>query len=242
MGCEWEVELVTPSLVGWPPLLWPQAVFICRPSYKAAPYRATHNHPTPPKSDRIHLPKTLCAHPSEASSVGSGTRVMLAIESGNCVKCCPLVVHGWVLDFGPVSSHCPVLKRNFLLPVERARNRTIFVLPSFNFFLSCCSVFFFFLGLKTSFLLDFVAELLRTRPATLGGYGSDFNLWTCRCPHTHTRGITLIHLARFPCLGNSLGSWEKLGTTGQLATGNWQTVSHWTRVVGLLWSGVLKRI
>lgn len=175
MGCEWEVELVTPSLVGWPPLLWPQAVFICRPSYKAAPYRATHNHPTPPKSDRIHLPKTLCAHPSEASSVGSGTRVMLAIESGNCVKCCPLVVHGWVLDFGPVSSHCPVLKRNFLLPVERARNRTIFVLPSFNFF-CLVALFFFFFGSENIVFARFCCRTFAPPPRTLGGYGSDFNL------------------------------------------------------------------
>lgn len=220
MGCEWEVELVTPSLVGWPPLLWPQAVFICRPSYKAAPYRATHNHPTPPKSDRIHLPKTLCAHPSEASSVGSGTRVMLAIESGNCVKCCPLVVHGWVLDFGPVSSHCPVLKRNFLLPVERARNRTIFVLPSFNFFLSCCSVFFFFWVWKHRFCSILLPNFCAPAPP----HSVDMEVISIY-EHAAVHTPTLVALHSSILLVFHV--WETLSEAGKNSAqlGNWQLVT-----------------
>jgi len=145
---------------------------------------------------------------------------MLAIESGNCVKCCPLVVHGWVLDFGPV---CPES-----LPTARFKNGIFYclrrgggyreIVPCF-----CCILFW---GLQTwSFCSILLPNFCAPAAAALGGYGSDFNLWTCRCPHTHTRGITLIHLARFPCLGNSLSEAGK-------------SRHNWTRVVGLVGFGL----
>lgn len=102
-------ELVTPSLVGSPPLLWPQAVFICRPNYGDP-----RLDPNPPLE---HL-----------QSSGSGTRVMLAIESGNCVKCCPLVVHGWVLDSVCVQS--PVSSHHFLPPKNSPGLKTEFFIAS----------------------------------------------------------------------------------------------------------------
>lgn len=152
--------------VGWSPLLWPQAVFICRQS-------AALNYAAVSTSARCPC------HPLPTARFFSErhSRVMLAIESGNCVKCCLLVVHGqlwlwlWlrlrlglslrlqVPSFVTVVSNCcrccqRFKNRIFYFPsptntvavAGRAGSRrgtVAAIVGSLYFFVSCCCCFLF---------------------------------------------------------------------------------------------------
>jgi len=150
------VELVTPSLVGWPPLLWPQAVFICRPSYglKAPPKAPIPHNPTPPRHLQSAVALELCWQ-LKVATVSSVAHLSYTVGSSILVLC--------------VQSHCPLpgLKTEFFIASGGGGYREI---------VSCfCCILFW--GLQTwSFCSILLPNFCAPAAAALGGYGSDFNL------------------------------------------------------------------
>lgn len=167
-------------------------------------YMQTKHRPQLCRSSAYAMPP--CPSNPLAHSLVSAIRVMLAIESGNCVKCCLLVVHGQLwLGPGLLLLLVQVLVL-VLLQWQRFKNRIFYFHCMLDVWVAlhgtCLSAFFSSLLLSASLLFTVVFYIsfsvlfffcwVEQRfysillPNFSPGYGSDFNLWTCRCPHTHT--------------------------------------------------------